>query len=288
MTPPQMYVFLELIPIYFSQINNNRSSIYRISSSSQQKKKQDSMPAEILNRLGSLIPSIEASVTNKNVGSSPQTSAHQGVLKSEMRAMKFIWNLPIISIDYLRWDEKYCGLCHRKYDDEFKVCARGESPCCLPCGHIAGHQCLRTHLSPYEAGNTKCPFLGCDVDFPQMFSDPVEPKRPTGDLAWVNVDETEQSEEELSRQVSQLSNDSGVSSYDDIKRFLSIEEVLARSQCENEELKTRTEARDFATGARESLDFEEEDTRKNRQRGRSMPLAPVPTKKALELISVNF
>ena len=287
MTPPQMYVLLELIHIYFLQINKNRSSIYRISSSSQQKKKQDSMPTEILNRLESLIPSIEASVTTKNVHSSPQ-NAHQGVLKSEMRAMKFIWNLPIISIDYLRWDEKYCGLCHRKYDDEFKVCARGESPCCLPCGHIAGHQCLRSHLSPYEAGNTKCPFLGCDVDFPQMFTtDPVEPKRLPSELAWVNVDESEQSDEELSRQVSQLSNDSGLSSYD-IKRFLSIEEVLARSQCETEELNTGTEARDFATEARDPLETEEGDFPKNRQRGRSMPLAPVPTKKAVELISVNF
>ena len=121
-----------------------------------------------------------------------------------------------------------------------------------------------------------------------MFSDPVEPKRRTGELAWVNVDESETSDEELSRQVSQLSNDSGLSSYDDIKRFLSIEEVLARSQSETEELNMGTEARDFATGARESLDFEEEDTRKNRRRERSQTLAPAATKKALELISVNF
>ena len=243
------------------------------------------MPAEILNRLGSLIPSSEAPVTNKNVGSSLQRE-HQDVLKSEMRAMKFIWNLPIISIDYLRWDEKYCGLCHRKYDDEFKVCARGESPCYLPCGHIAGHQCLRTHLSPYEAGNTKCPFLGCNVDFPQTFTDPVAPKQPTSDLAWVSTDEPGQSDEELSRQVSQLSNDSGVSSYD-VKRFLSIEEVLARSQSESEELSTGIEARDFATEARVPLEIEEEDLLENYRRGRSLTRAPVATKD-LGLISRNF
>ena len=243
------------------------------------------MPAEILNRLGSLIPSIEAPATNKNVGSSLQRE-HQDFLKSEMRAMKFIWNLPIISIDYLRWDDKYCGLCHREYDDEFKVCARGESPCCLPCGHIAGHQCLRTHLSPYEAGNTKCPFLGCNVDFSQTFTDPVEPKQPTSDLAWVSTDEPEPSEEELSRQVSQLSNDSGVSSYD-IKRFLSIEEVLARSQSESEELSTGTEARDFATEARVPPEIGEEDFSMDRRRGRSLTRAPVATKD-FGLISRNF
>ena len=243
------------------------------------------MPAEILNRLGSLIPSIETSVTNKSVLSSLQRE-HQDVLKSEMRAMKFIWNLPIISIDYLRWDEKYCGLCHRKYDDEFKVCARGESPCCLPCGHIAGHHCLRTHLSPYEAGNTKCPFLGCNVDFPQMFTDPVEPKQPTSDVAWVSIDEPEPSDEELNRQVSQLSNDSGMSSYD-IKRFLSIEEILSRSRGESEELSRGTEARDFASEARGPPEIEEEDLPEIRRRGRSLTRAPFSTK-AVGLISRNF
>ena len=214
----------------------------------ERKEQQDSMPAEILNRLGSLIPSIGASVLNKNV-TSPLRRQHQNTLKSEMRAMKFILNLPIITIDYLRYDERYCGLCHRMYDDEFKVCARGESPCCLPCGHIAGHHCLRTHLSPYEAGNTKCPFQGCNVDFPQLFADPAEPKRqPNNDvLEWVSSDKIELSdEEELNRQVAQLSNDSGVSSYD-VKRFLSIEEVLARSASESKGLIAGTEARDFAT-----------------------------------------
>ena len=284
MNPLQMYVVLELIHIYFPRLTKIAAQ-YTESAHYLDRKKQDSMPAEILNRLGSLIPSIETSVTNKSVRSSLQRE-HQDVLKSEMRAMKFIWNLPIISIDYLRWDEKYCGLCHRKYDDDFKVCARGESPCCLPCGHIAGHHCLRTHLSPYEAGNTKCPFLGCDVDFPQMFTDPVEPKQPTSDVAWVSIDEPETSDEELNKQVSQLSSDSGVSSYD-IKRFLSIEEVLSRSQSESKELSTGTEARDFATEARGPLEIEEEDSPENRRRGRSLTRAPVSTKD-VGLISRNF
>ena len=124
------------------------------------------MPAEILNQLESLIPKIEASVAKKSINSSVQREPLD-VLKSEMRAMKFIWSLPIISTDFLRWDEKNCGLCDKKYDKEFKVCGRGESPCCLPCGHIDGHQCLRKHFSPYESGFTKCPFSGCNVDFPQ-------------------------------------------------------------------------------------------------------------------------
>ena len=247
------------------------------------------MPAEILNRLGSHIPSIEASATNKNIGSSPR-GQRQNDLKSELRAMKFIWNLPLISIDYLRWDEKYCGLCHRKYDDEFKVCARGESPCCLPCGHIAGHHCLRTHLSPYEAGNTRCPFWGCDVDFPQMFTDPPEStvQAASSDVPWMVsvVDEGEQSdEEELSRQVSQLSNDSGVSSYA-IKQFLSIEEVLARSGSESEGSSTGTEARDFfAADARRSPEIGEESfSMMNRKRGQGLTRAP----KDVALISRNF
>ena len=245
------------------------------------------MPAEILNRLGSLIPSIKTPVKNKETVGFSQQRGHQDVLKSEMRAMKFIWNLPIISIDYLCWDERYCGLCHRKYDDEFKVCGRGESPCCLPCGHIAGHQCLRRQLSPYEAGNTKCPFLGCNVDFPQLFTDPAELKqRPTGDLARVDVAEPEASEVEFSRQVSQLSNDSGVSSYD-IKRFLGIEEVLARSGSETEELNVGTAVRDFAAEARDPLALGEEDLPSDRRRGRSLNLAPVATKD-VGLISRNF
>ena len=249
------------------------------------KQQEDIMPAEILNRLGSLVPNIETPITNKNVGSSQQRK-HQDVLKSEMRAMKFILNLPIITMDYLHWDEKYCGLCYRKYDDEFKVCGRGESPCCLPCGHIAGHHCLRSHLSPYEAGNTKCPFLGCDVDFPQMFTDPVEPILPTSDLAWVSDDEGEQEDEELSRQVSQLSRDSGVSSHE-IKRFLSIDDVLSRSGSETEELNNGTEARDFGREARVPLEVGEEDFPKDRRKGRRMTLVPVAIK-AVELMSRNF
>ena len=240
------------------------------------------MPAEILNRLGSLIPSIEASVPNKNVISSRQKH-HQDDLNSEMRAMKFIWNLPIISTDYLSRDEQHCGLCHRKYDDEFKVCARGESPCCLPCGHIAGHHCLRTHLSPYEAANATCPFPGCGVGFPQLYS---EPKQPTGDVTWVSVEEYELSDGEWSRQVAQLSNDSGVSRYD-VKRFLSIEEVLARSGGEREELRTGMDARGFGTEAGDLSESGDEDCLKSRRKGRSLTRAPVATKD-LELISRNF
>ena len=240
------------------------------------------MPAEILNRLGSLIPSTEASATNKNIGSSPQRQ-HQNDLKSELRAMKFIWNLPLISIDYLRWDERYCGLCHRKYDDEFKVCARGESPCCLTCGHIAGHHSLRTHLSPYEAGNTRCPFWGCDVDFPQMFTDPPESTvqaASSSEGPWMAsvVDQGEQSdEEELSRQVSQLSNDSGVSSYA-IKQFLSIEEVLARSGSESEGSSTGTDVRSSPEMGEVNFSM------MNRKRGQGLTRAT----KDVALISRNF
>lgn len=97
------------------------------------------MPAEILNRLESSVPQIKASVANARLGSPIRADASDS-LKSEMRAMKFIWNLPIIDLEFLHDDEKFCGLCNGKYENEFRVCGRGESPCCLPCGHIIGHQ----------------------------------------------------------------------------------------------------------------------------------------------------
>lgn len=56
-----------------------------------------------------------------------------------------------------------------------------------------------------------------------MFS---EPKR---DFAGVSVDGHELAEDELSIEVAQLENDSGVSGYD-VRRFLSIGEVLAQSE----------------------------------------------------------
>lgn len=246
----------------------------------------ENMPAKIPNRIESILPKTDASLAQDSKGSFPKTESPEA-LKSEMRAMKFIWSLPIISMEYLRSDETTCGLCDKKYDDEFKVCGRGESPCCLPCGHIAGHQCLREHFSPYEHGSTKCPFLGCNVDFPQMFSDPVEPEQSTSDLAWVdNNGEAVVSREEISRQVSQLSIDSGVSS-DEIKRFLSIGEILARSQSETENLNMSTEKQDFTTEATKPLEVGEGEFPKDRRMG-SSPTFARDTMEAIDLIAKNF
>ena len=246
-------------------------------------KQHNTMPAEILNRLELILPEIEASVTNQSMGTSMETGPLEK-LKAEMRAMKFIWNLPIISTDYLREDEKICGICRCKYDDEFKVCSYGESACCLPCGHVAGHQCLRAHLSPYESGFTKCPF--CNVDFPQMFTDPEEPAEPTSEISWTDLDEYEQSDEELSRQVSQLSNDSGVSR-DEIKRYLSIGDLLERSRTDDEEPDVGTEARDFATKDTDVAVIGEGAFPKNRKMAGSPTLARA-AKKTIDLIAKNF
>ena len=223
------------------------------------------MPSEMLNRLEFVLPKIEASVANESIGSSTKTERLE-TLESEMRAMKFIWNLPIISIDYLYEDEKLCGLCDRQYDDAFRVCSQGESPAYLPCGHIAGHQCLRKHLSPYESGSTKCPFLGCNVDFPQMYTDPGEPAQPISEIAWENVNDGFP-EDELSQQVSQLSQDSGAST-DEIKRFLSIDEVLERSRDETERVTMGPEVRDFATEAISPPEIGEKEFPKDRRMGR--------------------
>lgn len=243
------------------------------------------MPAEILNRFEFILPKIEASLGPDRKWSSRKTQDPE-TLESEMRAMKFILKLRIVSMEYLDSDEKTCGLCGKEYDNEFKVCGRGESPCCLPCGHIAGHQCLREHLSPYGYGSTKCPF--CNVDFPQMYTDPVDSKQPTGDLARADINggAVVSDDEELSRQVWQSSTDSGVSSHE-IKRFLSIDEILARSQSEAEELDTSTEVRDFAAEANTSLEVGEREFSKDRRMGTS-PTFARDTMKAIDLIAKNF
>ncbi|KAL9134569.1 MAG: hypothetical protein Q9175_004245 [Cornicularia normoerica] len=241
------------------------------------------MPAEILNRLESSIPKIEASVPCERIGSAMKASPTSPLdpLRSEIRAMKFIWNLPIISLDYLREDEKYCGICDGKYDKEFRVCGRGESPCCLPCGHIAGHQCLRERMSPYEGGFTVCPF--CKVHFPQLFTDPVQPAQPTSDLAWVTVGDQNVSDKELSRQVQQLSKDSGAST-DEVKRYLSIDEVLKRSRSQTELSVIGTEVQDFATQGTDIAKIGEEEFPKNRKNGASPYLARAAIK-AVDLIA---
>lgn len=241
------------------------------------------MPAEILNRLESSIPQIKASVANASMSLSIRADVSDS-LKSEMRAMKFIWNLPIIDLDFLYDDEKFCGLCNGKYEVVFRVCGRGESPCCLPCGHIVGHQCIREYLSPYERGFTKCPY--CKVDFPQMFTDPVEPAQPTSDLKWVDIDDQTTPDEELSRQVSQLSKDSGVTS-DEIKRYLSIDEILERSRSQLERSNLGTEVQDFAPQRTDPVEVGEKEFPKNRKNGAS-PILARAAMKAIDLITKKF
>ena len=247
------------------------------------------MPAEMLNRLESSVPRIEASIAHKKkftaIKAEPSSPRH--LLRSEMRAMKFIWNLPIITVDYLYEDERRCGLCHKKYDSEFKVCGRGESPCSLPCGHIAGHHCIREHLSPYEHGFTRCPF--CKVDFPQLFTDPVQPVQATSDLAWENIDDRQVSDNELNSEVARMSRDTGASS-DEIKRFLSIDEVIKRSQPQAEVSNVATagtEPQDFAAQDRSLAGIGEDEFPKNRRNGASPKLARAAMK-AMDLISRKF
>ena len=247
------------------------------------------MPAEMLNRLESSVPKIEASIAyqKKVTAMKAEPSSPRRLLRSEMRAMKFIWNLPIITVDYLYEDERRCGLCHKKYDSEFKVCGRGESPCSLPCGHIAGHHCIREHLSPYEQGFTRCPF--CKVDFPQLFTDPVQPAQATSDLAWEDIHDRDVSEHELNSEVAQLSRDTGASS-DEIKRFLSIDEVIKRSQPQAEISNVAaagTEAQDFAGQDKSLAGIGEGEFPKNRRNGASPKLARAALK-AMDLIAKKF
>lgn len=243
------------------------------------------MPAEIDCLETLVVPQIEASVDNSSMGSSTRAD-DPDQLKSRLRAMKFIWNLPIVTLDSLHGDEEYCGLCDIKYDDKFRVCGRGESPCCLPCGHIAGHQCLRKYLSPYEQGFTKCPFDECKVDFPQLFADPVEPAQPTGDFAWVDIDDQTALDEEMSRQISQLSKDSGISSYE-IKRYLSIDGILEHSRDHPEGLNPGTKVQDFAAQRTDPVEIGKEEFPKNR-RNAGTPVLARAAMKAVDLIAKKF
>lgn len=253
------------------------------------KNQNNTMPAEMLNRLESSVPKIEASIAYKKkvtaMKAEPSSSRH--LLRSEMRAMKFILNLPIITIDYLYEDERRCGLCHKKYDSEFKVCGRGESPCSLPCGHIAGHHCIREHLSPYEQGFTRCPF--CKVDFPQLFIDPVQPAQATSDLARENIDDREVSDNELNSEVAQLSRDTGASSVE-IKRFLSIDEVINRSQPQAEisnVATANTKAQDLTAQDQGLTGIGESEFPKNRRNGASPKLARAAMK-AMDIMAKKF
>lgn len=127
--------------------------------------------------------------------------------------------------------------------------------------------------------------LQCKVDFPQTFTDPVEPTLATSDLAWVDVDDHEVLDEGLSRQVSQLSKDSGAPS-DEIKRYLSIDEVLERSRSQTE-VNMGTDVQDFATQATDPAEIGDEEFPKNRKNGGGPSLARAAMK-AVDLIAKKF
>ena len=76
-------------------------------------------------------------------------------------------------------------------------------------------------------------------------------------------------------QISRLSRDSGVSS-DEAKRYLSIDEVLSRSQTEGSQ--TGTVVQDVATQAADPADIGEDEFPKNRKNGESPILARAAVK----------
>ena len=118
-----------------------------------------------------------------------------------------------------------------------------------------------------------------------MFTDPVEPAEPTSALAWEDVNGPEGSEEELSRQVSQMAIDSGAPA-DEVKRFLSIDEVLARSRTDNEG-SDGTEVRDFASKFDQVPEIGENEFPRNRRMAASPSFASAAIK-AIDLIAKNF
>ena len=116
-----------------------------------------------------------------------------------------------------------------------------------------------------------------------MFTDPVHPAQPTSDLAWADIDDQTASNEELSRQVSQLSKDSGASSAE-IKHYLSMDEILERSCGGTERSNLGTEVQDFATQGTDPVEVGEKEFPKNRKNGAS-PILARAAMKAVDLIT---
>ena len=88
-----------------SNISKDCSQKHSTSSPFSTNKQHNTMPAEILNQLESLVPEIEASAGNKSIGASTKTDPVDR-LAAEMRAMKFIWafpSSPSISFTKTRW-----------------------------------------------------------------------------------------------------------------------------------------------------------------------------------------
>ena len=112
-----------------------------------------------------------------------------------------------------------------------------------------------------------------------MFRDAAEPVQPTSDLARLDSE----SDDELSRQVSQLSKDSGASS-NEVKRYLSIDEVLKHSRSQTERLYMGTEVQDFATQDDGPAEIGEEEFPKSRKNAAS-PILIRAAMKAVDLIA---
>lgn len=117
-----------------------------------------------------------------------------------------------------------------------------------------------------------------------MFTDVVEPAQSTSDFVWGDEDDYEMSDEELSRQISQLSRDSGVSS-EEAKRYLSIDEVVSRKQ--TEESKTGTVVQDVVTQAADPAEIGKDEFPQNRKNAGSPNLARAAVK-AVDMIAKNF
>ena len=100
------------------------------------------------------------------------------------------------------------------------------------------------------------------------------------------MDDAMTSKEDLSRQVSQLSKDSGASNAE-IKHYLSIDEVLERSRLQTEELTMGTEARDFAAQLPDPVEVLKDEFPKNRRNGAS-PILARAAMKAVDLVAKRF
>ena len=108
----------------------------------------------------------------------------------------------------------------------------------------------------------RCPF--CNVDFPQIFTDPAEPALPAGDFARED---------------------------DEVKRYVSIDEVLERSRNQTEGSGMGTVVQDFAiptqpTQAADQAEIGADEFPKNRKMGGS-PIARAAVK-AVDLLAKKF
>ena len=102
-------------------------------------------------------------------------------------------DLPIIAIDEISRDERFCHICHEPYLDGDEP----EDPVDLPCGHIVGKACISRWLSPDDMEpKSSCPICRMSF-FDNNFHNWGSLEGGIHDEVWNNVSLAGRTEEDL-------------------------------------------------------------------------------------------